>query len=142
MGARARRPIKGLIWIRLPQRGREAETHAGSGYCGVSTCPVDMVLSPYTGVKTPGEADRHMGGARGQTRNVSIEVHRRAVSGGNGATTALEVILLNKGTTGGTGLDGLLSSDIRLNRDQLASVRTIGTENHGSADKLPQEGEA
>ena len=42
-------------WIRLTQKGREAEPHSRKLMCGVITGPVDRVLSPYTVVETSGE---------------------------------------------------------------------------------------
>ena len=41
----------------------------------------------------------------------------------------LAAILLNNESTGGTGIDGLLGSDLGINRAQLVAVRAMGIEN-------------
>ena len=49
-------------WIRLPQRGRGAEPHAGTGMCGLLAGPLDMMLSPlHWSRKARGCGETHRG---------------------------------------------------------------------------------
>ena len=68
--------------------------------------------------------------------------HRREVSGGNGEEAALVGILLNNRNAGGTGMVGLLGSDLGLNWAQLTAVRAMGTKNKGIVERTPRGGEA
>ena len=58
VGDRDRGSGAGTVWIRLLQRVRETEINARTGERALVTVPVDRVLSPYTGVDTPGAMER------------------------------------------------------------------------------------
>ena len=60
-------------------------------------------------------------------------------AGGNTTTVALELILMNNGDTGGTGLNGILRVLLDLNLTQLVEVRVIGKIALGRAET--QEGD-
>ena len=63
-----------------------------------------------------------------------------AISGGNGPAAALAAIPLNNSNTRGTGMDGLLGSDLDLNPAQLVDVKYIVTKKQGIADRSPRGG--
>ena len=100
---------------------------------GVLAGLVARVLSPYTGVETPGEVERCTGGHESEPVLIGTRIHRTAGAGGNGSAEALAAIMMNNGTTGGTGIDGLLGSALGLNRAKLTEIRAMGLENWRSA---------
>ena len=91
-------------WIRLPQRGRGAEPHAGTGMCGLLAGPLDMMLSPYIGVEKPGDVERHTGGREAKLGLTGMGTRGTSGLGKNGAAAELAAILLNNRTTGDTGI--------------------------------------
>ena len=86
---------------------------------------MSRVLIPYTGLVTPVTNEMATIGVGGSELVADIRV--RALAGGNGLAAVLAAIILNNGNTGGTGLDGLLGTDLFLNQTQLADVWAMGT---------------